>query len=93
MVVNKAMRDGAGVKAGDKVQIVMERDTEDRVVIMPAPLIAQISQHKKALAHWEKLSYTHKKEIARWHRSKKGRDPGRATEKSGSAIEDWRQVD
>ena len=55
-----------GVKTGDKVQIVMERDTEDRVVIMPAPLIAQISQHKKALAHWEKLSYTHKEEIARW---------------------------
>jgi len=66
MVVNKAMREGAGVKAGDRVQIVLERDTEDRVVIMPATLKTHVSKDKKALANWEKLSYTHKKEIARW---------------------------
>ena len=75
MVVNKAMRDGAGVRAGDKVQIVLERDTEDRVVIMPATLKTHISEDKKAVAHWEELSYTHKKEIARLVTEAKREEP------------------
>lgn len=32
MAVNKTMRDGAGVGAGDTVKIVMERDEAERVV-------------------------------------------------------------
>lgn len=37
MVVNQTMRKGAGVKAGDKVRVVMERDTAGRVVEAPPP--------------------------------------------------------
>jgi len=38
MVVNKTIRDGAGVKAGDTVSVVMARDEESRT-IDPPPLL------------------------------------------------------
>src|SRR3989440_12754442 len=36
MAVNRQLRDGAGVRAGDTVTVVMERDTEPRTVTPPA---------------------------------------------------------
>src|SRR5215831_52322 len=38
MVVNKTMRAGAGVKAGDTVNVVMERDGSERTVVPPPEL-------------------------------------------------------
>jgi len=38
MPVNKALRESAGVKAGDIVDVVMERDDEERTVEVPAGL-------------------------------------------------------
>src|SRR6201993_1535060 len=38
MVVNRELREGAGVKAGDTVKVVMERDEAPRTVDPPAPL-------------------------------------------------------
>lgn len=66
MAVNKTMRAGAGVKAGDTLDVVMERDLEERTVEAPAALKKALAKHKKAQAHWDKLSFSHKKEIARW---------------------------
>jgi uncharacterized protein YdeI (YjbR/CyaY-like superfamily) len=65
MVVNKAIRDGAGVKAGDTVSVVMERDEEERVVEVPPPLKKLLATSKAAQANWEKQSFTNKKEMAR----------------------------
>jgi len=65
MVVNKTIRDGAGVKAGDTVVVVMERDDAERVVEVPPPLKKELSNSKAAQANWEKLPFTHQKEIAR----------------------------
>jgi len=65
MVVNQAMRDGAGVKAGDTVEVVMERDTVQRVVTVPALLKKALAKSKVAQANWKKYSYTHQKEMAR----------------------------
>ena len=36
MPVNKTLREGAGVEAGDMVEVVMERDDEKRTVEVPA---------------------------------------------------------
>jgi hypothetical protein len=66
MVVNQTMRKGAGVKAGDKVRVVMERDTGERVVAVPPPLKKLLSANKRAQSSWEKRSFTHQKEMARW---------------------------
>lgn len=66
MVVNRQMREGAGVKAGDTVKVVMERDEAERKVEVPAVLAKELKDSKAATANWEKYSFTHQKEMARW---------------------------
>jgi hypothetical protein len=64
MPVNKILREGAGVQPGDMVDVVMERDEEERTVEAPPPLAKALAKSKTAQANWEKLSFTHKKEMA-----------------------------
>jgi len=66
MPVNQTLRDGAGVQPGDIVDVVMERDEEQRTVEAPAVLKKALTKNKVATANWEKMSFTHKKEIALW---------------------------
>ena len=65
MAVNRQMREGAGAKAGETISVVMERDTEPRVVTPPADLARALKANREAQATWDKLSYTHRKEYAR----------------------------
>lgn len=65
MVVNADMRKGAGVKAGDTVSVVMEKDEAPRTVAVPVPLRRELARSKTAQANWDKLAFTHKKEMAR----------------------------
>jgi hypothetical protein len=65
MVVNKLMREGAGVKAGDVVNVVLERDEALRTVDPPPLLKKELAKNKTAQTNWEKLSFTHQKEMAR----------------------------
>jgi len=65
MVVNKQMRDAAGVKAGDIVTVVLERDDAARTVDTPPLLKKELAKSKTAQENWEKLSFTHRKEMAR----------------------------
>jgi len=64
IVVNKTMRDGAKVKAGDTVDVVMARDLEARTVEAPPELQKELAKSKKAQERWEKMSFTNKKEMA-----------------------------
>jgi len=64
MPVSKALRDGARVKPGDTVSVVMERDEGERTVEVPLLLEKEMAKSKTAQANWEKLSFTNKKEIA-----------------------------
>jgi Domain of unknown function (DUF1905)/Bacteriocin-protection, YdeI or OmpD-Associated len=64
MPVNKALCDGARAKPGDLVDVVMERDIDERTVAPPAELQKELLKSKKAQERWEKLSFTHKKEMA-----------------------------
>jgi Domain of unknown function (DUF1905)/Bacteriocin-protection, YdeI or OmpD-Associated len=64
MAVNKTMRDGAGVAAGDTVSIVIERDEGERIVAVPPLLKRELAKSKTAQANWQKLSFTNQKEIA-----------------------------
>ncbi len=63
MAINKTMRDGAGVKAGDTVSVVMQRDESERTVEVPPILKKELGKSKTAQANWEKLSFTSQKEI------------------------------
>jgi Bacteriocin-protection, YdeI or OmpD-Associated/Domain of unknown function (DUF1905) len=66
MAVNRATREGAGAKGGDTVSVVMEVDTEPRVVTASADLKKALGRDKEAKAAFDKLSYTHKKEFVQW---------------------------
>lgn len=62
MVVNRQMREGAKVKAGNVVSIVIELDEDKRTVDVPTWLKRIIQADAKAKAAWPKLSITHQKE-------------------------------
>jgi hypothetical protein len=64
MPVNKVLREGAGVQPGDMVDVVMERDEEERTVEAPLVLKKALAKSKAAQTNWEKLSFTNKKEMA-----------------------------
>jgi hypothetical protein len=64
--LNRAVREAAGVEAGDTVQLELELDTKPREVEVPPALAAALAADDAALAAFEKLSYTHRKEYARW---------------------------
>jgi hypothetical protein len=63
--VNKELRAGGKCKAGDLVDVVLERDKEERVVEVPASIKKIIATNKTAQATWDSLSFTHKKEWVR----------------------------
>jgi hypothetical protein len=63
MAVNKGMREGAKIKAGDLIAVVMDRDTEERTITPPGDLEAALKNDPAAQAAWERCSYTHKKEF------------------------------
>jgi Flp pilus assembly protein CpaB len=64
MPVNKTLCRGAGVHPGDLVDVVMERDEEERTVEAPAELKKELAKSKKAQERWDGLAFTHKKEMA-----------------------------
>ncbi|HEY6348800.1 MAG TPA: YdeI/OmpD-associated family protein [Candidatus Angelobacter sp.] len=63
--LRKSNREGAGVKAGDVVQVSVVPDFEPRTVEVPADL-KKFLQTSKAWGHFDGLSYTHKKEFVDW---------------------------
>ncbi len=64
MPVNKALCESSGTHPGDIVDVVMERDVEERTVDAPAQLAKQLKKSKKAQERWNSLAFTHKKEMA-----------------------------
>jgi bifunctional DNA-binding transcriptional regulator/antitoxin component of YhaV-PrlF toxin-antitoxin module len=66
LVVNKELREKAGINPGDRVHIIVDIDQEERVVRIPEDFQKVLNKNKKAKATFEKFSYTHKKEYVQW---------------------------
>jgi bifunctional DNA-binding transcriptional regulator/antitoxin component of YhaV-PrlF toxin-antitoxin module len=64
--LNKEVRRAAGAEAGDEVEVVLELDEEERTVEIPPPLAELLAGDDAARAGFDGLSYTHRKEYARW---------------------------
>jgi bifunctional DNA-binding transcriptional regulator/antitoxin component of YhaV-PrlF toxin-antitoxin module len=62
MPVPKKLREAANAGAGDTVEVVMDRDAQERVIEPPEDLAKALNENSAAETIWEKLSYTHKKE-------------------------------
>jgi Bacteriocin-protection, YdeI or OmpD-Associated/Domain of unknown function (DUF1905) len=64
--LNKEVRTGAGVQAGDTVSLELKLDTEPRTVEVPPALAEALDADPQAKATFEGLAFTHRKEFARW---------------------------
>jgi hypothetical protein len=63
---SRDVRGRAGVEAGDEVAVQLELDTAPREVAVPDLLASALARDPQALAAFDALSYTHRKEYARW---------------------------
>jgi uncharacterized protein YdeI (YjbR/CyaY-like superfamily) len=64
--LNKAVRAAAGVAAGDRVHVALERDVAPREVAVPEALAEALAGDVAAREVFNSLAYTHRKEYAEW---------------------------
>jgi hypothetical protein len=64
--LSKAVRESAGVQAGDTATLELALDAEPREVEVPSALAAALAADPAARAAYEGLAFTHRKEFARW---------------------------
>jgi hypothetical protein len=64
--LNREVREGAGVRAGDDVEVTIELDEAPREVEVPGALAAALAADPEAGAAFERMAFTHRKEYARW---------------------------
>ncbi len=65
LVFNAELREATGYKAGDRIQVLIERDFEPRVVELPQD-VAQALKAAKLLDKWQTWSYSHQREDLAW---------------------------
>ena len=64
--VTQAIRKKIGKQPGDMVRVVLRRDSLPRVVDIPAEFKEVLSANQDIAAFFDTLSYTNRKEYARW---------------------------
>jgi hypothetical protein len=64
--VKRALREAAGVAAGDPVVVELEADDQPRTVDPPADLAAALAADPEAKAAFDRLSFTSRREYAEW---------------------------
>jgi bacteriocin resistance YdeI/OmpD-like protein/regulator of chromosome condensation (RCC1) repeat-containing protein/uncharacterized protein DUF1905 len=64
--VAKALRRAAGAEIGDEVDVEVALDDAPREVDVPPELAAVLKRDPEAARAFEGLSYTHRKDYARW---------------------------
>jgi bifunctional DNA-binding transcriptional regulator/antitoxin component of YhaV-PrlF toxin-antitoxin module len=69
----KEHRSAAGIQAGDTVEIILELDTEERTIEVPADLAAALSEHG-VKERFDQLAYSVRKEHVRQVESAKGEE-------------------
>jgi hypothetical protein len=62
----KDIREKIGKNFGDQVEVTLEADLEPRVVDVPDDLALAFEQDAQALAFFNQLAHTHKKEYVNW---------------------------
>ena len=64
--LSQEVRQGAGVQAGDEVDVTIELDSAPRDVEVPEALAAALAADPRAKAAFDGMAFTHRKEYARW---------------------------
>jgi hypothetical protein len=85
--VSKALRESAGVRAGDVVDLELRRDDEPRTINVPADLKVALEVNEAARLAWERLSYSHQREyVEAIEQAKKPETRARRVEKTVAAL-------
>jgi hypothetical protein len=71
LVLTQEVRGKLGKTFGDSVLVELEHDLEKREVVVPEEVQNVLTEYPEALAFFEKLSYTHRKEYINWITSAK----------------------
>jgi len=66
LIILKGIREQIGKTFGDEIQVLVELDTEKRVIEIPKDLLKELKKDGEAKAFFEKLSFTHRKEYVTW---------------------------
>ncbi len=66
MGVIKELREAIGRKAGDRVRVVMEIDTEERTVVVPDDFRQALEKNEVAREIFDKFAYSHRKAYVQW---------------------------
>jgi len=69
--LTQAIRSKIGKRPGDLVNVEVEKDEHERTIEVPEDLLVQMQEAPNALAFFENLSYTHKKDYVLWITSAK----------------------
>ena len=64
--LNREHRSGAGLVAGEVVEVAIERDDAPRVVEVPEDLAAALATDSAAQEAFTSLSYSHQREYVEW---------------------------
>ncbi len=64
LVINRKVREAAGVAAGETVDIELELDTKPRIVRVPKDLARALDEETRAA--FDRMSYTHRREYVEW---------------------------
>jgi uncharacterized protein YdeI (YjbR/CyaY-like superfamily) len=64
--LNRAVRHDAGVEAGQQVDVALELDLGPQTVEVPDALAAALATDPGAETAFARMSFTHRKEYARW---------------------------
>jgi hypothetical protein len=62
----KELRDAMGIAIGDRIEVKLEADTDERVVDVPDDLARALKKDEDAKRVFDGLAFTHRKEYARW---------------------------
>jgi hypothetical protein len=62
--IRTSYREAAGLEGGERIDVRVDLDTEERVVTPPADLVRALKAAPPAWARWRELSFTHQREHA-----------------------------
>jgi hypothetical protein len=71
LILTQEVRRKLGKSFGDSVLVELEHDLEKREIVVPEDVQNVLADYPEALAFFEKLSYTHRKEYINWITSAK----------------------
>jgi hypothetical protein len=64
--LNRHNRRGAGVEAGDRIEVALEADTQPRRVEVPDDLAGALQSNDVARSNFEAMSFSHQREYVEW---------------------------